>query len=388
MVRFRLPISIALVALAAQVTLDGFATPAHAGVVNPDISVIGQPFIRWNDDASDPAAKRPVLDVGETEFVYDAALNPYARGTFTAALSRDGFELEEGYFVLTRGLPLGLSLKGGKYRAGFGKLNPQHPHVYPFAERFHVLAAFLPGDESLNETGVQVSDLIPIGSVALTASADWLQGDSYRLARAPDPASLTDPLLSDPDGGDRQGEPRAAGLGRLSAFIPIGDRSGLELGASGTQGTNNAAAATKTTVLGVDAKAKIWNSAQSYLVVQGEFLQLDREDAAWDDATSAYTRPSVKPNGAYVYTDYNFKLRYNVGAAFEHWQDATATKTSNSAFRLFTGLALMEETTAFRLDWERVVSGRPPGAPDDPDAVNTVTLRVIYSMGPHKAHQF
>jgi len=48
----------------------------HAGVTNPDISVIGQTTLAWNDVAGDAAGKRPVFNVGETEFVFDAALNP------------------------------------------------------------------------------------------------------------------------------------------------------------------------------------------------------------------------------------------------------------------------------------------------------------------------
>ena len=94
--------------------------------------------------------------------------------------------MEEGYFQLLRGLPGGLTVKGGKYRAGFGKMNPQHPHAVPFAERFRVLAAYLPGGESLNETGVSLSERIPIpGDFSLTATGDWLQGDSYRIDRGP-----------------------------------------------------------------------------------------------------------------------------------------------------------------------------------------------------------
>ena len=38
----------------------------HAGVTNPDISVIGQPTLAWNDVAGDAASKRPVFNVGET----------------------------------------------------------------------------------------------------------------------------------------------------------------------------------------------------------------------------------------------------------------------------------------------------------------------------------
>lgn len=103
------------------------AVPAHAGVVNPDISVIGQPFVRWTDDAGDGARKRLVLDPGETEFLFDAALNPYARGTVVVAFGDEGAAVEEGYFTLTRGLPANLALKAGQYRVGFGKLNIQHP---------------------------------------------------------------------------------------------------------------------------------------------------------------------------------------------------------------------------------------------------------------------
>jgi hypothetical protein len=107
---------------------------SHAGVVNPDISVLGQPFMRWTDDRADSSPKRIRLDQGEVEMVFDSYLNPYARGTFVTSLGTDGLDLEEGYFTLVRGLPAGLQLKGGKYRVNFGKLNPMHygqPPIMP-----------------------------------------------------------------------------------------------------------------------------------------------------------------------------------------------------------------------------------------------------------------
>jgi hypothetical protein len=48
----------------------------------------------------------------------------------------------------------------------------------------------------------------------------------------------------------------------------------------------------------------------------------------------------------------------------------------------------MEETTAFRLDYRRIQPGRGASATSDPDAIQQLTLRAIFSMGPHKAHQF
>jgi hypothetical protein len=361
---------------------------AGAGVVNPDLSVLGQPFMRWTSDASDPSPRRATLNVGEVEMVYDSYLNPYAKGYFVTSLGSDGFVLEEGYFTLLRGLPGGLELKGGKYRVGFGKLNPMHPHAVPFAERPRVLAAYLPGGEAFNETGVSLSERVPLpGSFSLTASGDWLQGDSFRIPRLPG-GSAGDPLAEDPQGGDHAGEARPAFVGALSGFGSIGDRSGYEVALYATEGTNNVAAATRTAVYDAAGKLKLWTSAGSYLVLQGELLKLDREDAGWDSVAAVYTKSRVRPLGGYLYADYAFSPRYDAGLSFERYQQPDADRTCDATFGAFVGLALMEETTSFRLEWNRLLPGTPPGEVTAPEAVDTVTLRVIYSMGPHKAHQF
>ncbi len=359
------------------------AVPVHAGVTNPDISVIGQPTLTWTDDPGSLARKRPVFDVGETEFVFDAALNPYARGFFALSFADGEAAVEEGYFTLNRGLPGGLVLKGGKYRVGFGKLNPSHPHAYPFAERFGVLKAYLPGEESFNETGMDLSYRIPLPvDWSLTASADVLQGDSFRLPRVPS-ALPSDPLVLDPDQGDRAGEPRSAYVGRLAAFLPVDDRSGLELGVSATEGTNNVASGARTRVVGGDLKGKFWTNANAYLLVQGEFLALHRETTDW--AANRYTLRDQDRNGFYLFADYNWAQRYNAGASFESFQDVIKGRDQH-AFGAFAGLALMEETTAFRLDYRHTQPADQPGF--TPDAIQQLTLRVIFSMGPHKAHQF
>ncbi len=365
------------------------ATSTRAGVVNPNISLIGQPVLRWTDAPGDPARERFVLDAGETELMLDSYLNPYAYGTAVLSFSDGAVDVEEAFFQILRGLPAGLGIKGGKYRVGFGKLNPAHPHTYPFADRPHVLAAYLPGSDSFDDTGLQVSEQLALPhDVALTASADWLQGDSFRVPRA-STGLANDPLVTAGAGrdGDRALEPRPAGLARLSAFVPIGDRSGLELGSSYPQGTNNVAAATRTSVLGGDAKLKYWTSANAYVLVQAEALALDREQAGWDGAAAAYTRTTVRPSGGYAFVDMNFNPRYDAGASFERFQDPAAGGANASAVGAFAGLALMEETTSFRLGWERYLPAHAAGVPA-PDAVNTVTVRVLWSMGPHKAHQF
>ena len=374
----------------ALLSLAGsLATIARAGTTNPDISVIDQPLIRWTDEAGNPEQHHPVFSVGETEFVFDAALNPYARGFFTVSLADGQVELEEGYFSLLRGLPGGITLKGGKYRVGFGKLNEKHPHTYPFAERPGVLAAYLPGEESYNETGMNVSYRLPLPIAwSVTANADVLQGDSFRRPRAAGP-SPDDPLNTNPENGDAQQEPRMAWVGRLAAFAPVGDRGGLEFGLSATQGTNNVAADARTQVLGGDVKAKLWTGASAYLLLQGEWLSLDRDVAGWAGLPTGYTLANTQTSGAYAFADYNWASRYNAGASYENFEDPETDGGSVAAVGLFAGLALMEETTVFRLDWRRLErSGALPLGVTSSDPVQQLTMRVIFSMGPHKAHQF
>jgi hypothetical protein len=362
--------------------------PSRAGPVNPDISVLGQPFMRWTNDDFDASAKRVTFNQGEVEMVFDAYLNPYAKGYFVTSLAADGFSLEEGYFTLLRGLPGDLQVKGGKYRVGFGKLNPMHPHTVPFADRPRVLAAYLPGEESFDETGVSVSERIPLpGTFSLTASGDWLQGDTFRIPRGPSSAT-NDPLLANAEMGDRPGEARPAFVGNLSGFGQIGDRSGYELSLSAAGGTNNVAAGTRTYVYDAAAKLRLWTAPNSYLLVQAEVLELDRQNAEWDSAAVRYASTTVRPVGGYAYADYNFGPRYDAGLSYERYRQPTADRTWDQAFGAFVGLSLMEETTSFRLDWSHFMPGAPPGAAASPKAVDTVTLRVIFSMGPHKAHQF
>jgi hypothetical protein len=117
-------------------------------------------------------------------------------------------------------------------------------------------------------------------------------------------------------------------------------------------------------------------------------LHLDRENAAWDSTLATYTSANVTPLGGYLFADYNWNTRYDAGVSYERWQDPTVDEATNQSFGAFAGLALMEETTSFRLDWRATRPGRTSGAADDPDTIHTVTLRVLFSMGPHKAHQF
>ncbi len=355
-----------------------WAPPLRAGTTNPDISVLGQPRAVWTNDRANPDRLHTRLDIGETEFVFDTYLNPYAKGLFVVSLAEEGIDLEEGFFTVFRGLPLNLALKAGKYRVGFGKMNPAHPHTYPVADRFGVLAAYLPGDEAFNEVGVSLSRRFAVGEQgALELTLDGLQGDTFRIEREPtgDP---TDPLVS--GRGDEAYQTRPAFNGRMSFFDMVGERSGLELGATVAEGTNNVAARARTTIFGFDAKAKLWRSAQAYLLLQGEALGLNRDEAAWSPETG-YTLANRSAAGFYLLSDYAFAVRYNLGASYERYQAPEAGKPWNASVGVHAGYSVLEESLVVHGGWDHFM-------PEAGDAIDTITMWIVYSMGPHKAHQF
>jgi len=336
-------------------------------VVNPDISALGQVRAGVTDDAASPDRNHPTLALGESELILDAPLNPYFRGAFTLSAGEEGFGVEEAYTTWVKGLPWGLGVKAGKYRLGFGKLNAVHPHAYPFIDAPRSWASLMPGgEEGFNETAVQVSQLLPMpGDWASTISVDALQGSTFH------------------PGDDRT---RLGWLGRWSNAFLVGDAGALEAGLSGATGLDDIDSRSRGTLLGADLKAKFYLPGSSQLTLQGEAVY--RRSHAVD--TSSGSVSAENRTGVYGFADYRFHTRYNGGVMLEQWKPAqaealasgyTGSDPVNRSVKVFAGYAVLEESTLLRVALEHFM---PAGGP----AVNTVSAQLLFSMGPHKAHQF
>ncbi|MDD5772350.1 MAG: hypothetical protein PHX78_02665 [bacterium] len=340
------------------VSVLGISNPVSAGVINPDISVIGQIISKRTDDAALEDARIPTLDLGETELVFDSYLNPYSKGLFVLTAGNEGVETEEAYINIFKGLPGGLALKGGKYRIGFGKLNPAHPHAYSFIESPRVMLAMLPGEDGFNEVGVQASVLLPTtGSWASTISADVIKGSSFH----PDETKSS-----------------AGWVGRFSNSLLINDTVPLDIGTSVTQGTNNAQWKTKTMVYGADIKTKIPLSGLTNLTLQGEYFY-NNSDVVFDSTTGDFD--ANKRKGFYAFADLKFWERWNAGSIYDQYQPMENKDLTNKTIKYFVGYSLLEETTLFRLAYEKFM-------PEESDTVHTLMFQMVFSMGPHKVHQF
>ena len=334
------------------------AVPLMAGVVNPDISALGQVKGGITDDATSPNKNQPTLNSGEVEVVLDAYLNPYMKGWFTLSGSEDGIAVEEAYTSAVKGLPWGLGLKAGKYRLGFGKTNPTHPHALPFIDPPRSVTSLLPGGEDgFNETGVQVSDLLSTpGDWASTVSADVLEGKQFH---------------------PEDKRTRLGWLGRWANDFLIGDANALETGLSGATGIDSVGPNTRTYLLGADVKAKFYLPGSSQLTLQSEGIF--RQGHVADTAAKTYS--SEHRWGGYAFVDYRYHTQYNGGLLYEQWQRAGATSMMDRDIKVFAGYAVLEESTLLRIAYEHLM-------PDGGKAVNSVSAQLLFSMGPHKAHQF
>jgi hypothetical protein len=328
-----------------------------AGITNPDISALGQVFATYTDDQNAESPDKVVPSFGEAEVVFDAALNPFVSGKFVFSIGEEGFEVEEGYASFIRGLPLNLSAMIGKYRVPFGKLNTVHPHAYPFIRTPHILnpedAGLIPGEESFNELGADISTLIPIiGSWSIVASADFLQGNSFH----PDTSAIT-----------------YGWLGHLSNTFSLNDKIAADIGGSITQGMNNPEQKTRTTVGGIDAKVKAYINPQLTLTIGSEYLY---NHSKMTDSTGLES--TTGQGGFYAYADTRIFTRYNLGVLGETWKQNDAT---NYSIKPFVGFSFLEESTTIRFAYEYLRKS-------EQDPSSKFEIQLLFMMGPHKAHQF
>jgi hypothetical protein len=335
---------------------------SYGGVTNPDISAIGQVIGKYTDDSASLFPKKPTLELGEVELNLDAALNPYLNGAFVLSLGTKSIEIEEAYASVIRGLPLNLGLKAGKYRLGFGRLNPSHPHAYPFISTPRVMdpgiAKLLPGEESFNDVAVQASTLVPVaGSWAILASGDLLQGDSFH------PDTMT---------------ANFGWLARIDNSFVIADIAPSAIGLSLTQGTNDPAQKTRSLVAGADVKTKIALSPTVSAMAQAEvvYKHADHRDTAGSAIATTENRA-----GFYAFANFLFQAHYNAGFLYEQYQSADDASRTDRGVKPFIGFAVLEESTILRLAYEYFI-------PYSGKASNTIELQLLFSMGPHKAHLF
>ncbi|MCX6569888.1 MAG: hypothetical protein NT006_00440 [Candidatus Aminicenantes bacterium] len=330
--------------------------------VNPALSFIGD--MRLSGFRHAPAAvgeNKMIFDFHELEITAGAALNPYSRADVTLGISHGGIDIEEAYATLLRGLPLNLQVKAGQYRVDFGKLNTQHTHQWSWVERPLMFQRFF-GEEGLDAAGLNISSLASLGSWALTLSGNVFSGGSYW-------GNSQDPKLGN-----------LAESARTSLFAPLTDHANLEFGFSGLTTRLGDSAGGRTTMGNLDFKYKWRPDMYSSVVLLAEGMIGSRLVAAGNEGAGEATR--ITATGFFASLDIQFHKQYDAGALMDYCRDPVPGFGRQTGIGVFVGFSLVEETYRIGLLL------RQDQGPALPRPYQTVILQLLWSLGPHKPHQF
>ena len=370
--------------------------------VNPNISLIGFFNIYTNDIKNTSEYGKLNFETPGFEMLVEGYLNPYARAVATLAYEDNEFSAEELYAEVLRGLPLDFQIKAGKYLLGFGKLNTSHPHVWPFLHRPLSQQIFL-GPEGFNDYGFDLSFILPFEEIYSTITLGLFSGEAITNTLVSDETDLTETRGVSP-----------IWLGRWGNFFSLSDYTSLEIGLSGSSGLyartelNQSGDSTLSgnnqrfyyIYSGLDFKYKYVPDIYTALTIQGECLLNYRDVSRYGSPGVNIPKQEVKTittYGFFLSTDYRFNKQFSIGAKYDFTYGiigdepsfislANDEKNSTKGLYFWLGFYPVEETLALRMELEHLMFDYEDGTVRDPET--TLTLQLLFSLGPHKAHPF
>ena len=336
--------------------LLAFASPLVAGDtrMNPDLSLNG--LFEWaaGNRGNDPVADhKNGLSVKEIELQIASDIDPYLRGNAMLSFSQDplgawGVEPEEA-FVESLDLQ-GVTFKGGKFLAAFGKQNGIHRHAWAFIDAPLASQALI-GDEGFKDVGVSASFLVPAPIfLELTTQAFNPPADS--------------PLFGSPTPEDW------AGLGALRTLLDLNDDTTLELSGSYLAGRN--ATEDRTWLGNVSAYLKWRKNETRAWILAGELLHREVE--------SSPTRSLDAQGGMSGWLQWQFARQWWAQGRAEMLGLSGPTVPQVRKYSALLALA-PTEFSGWRLQYDWIES-----QVNDPE--HRLTLQLNVTMGVHPAHSY
>jgi hypothetical protein len=346
----------ALFALTAGPAAAQTAPTAQTGnVFNPAISVIGNAlgFVGHNE-----VDNQPSLQLKESEIGLQAIVDPYARADFFVTFSNEEVGIEEGYVTFLT-LPWDLVARAGKFKAAFGKVNTEHPHVRQYADTPLVVLNLLGSEDGINDSGISVARLIPMPSeIFLEATAQLFQGTSANLFEAHSRNDV-EPLF------------------HLRAYKDLSESTNLELGGSWTRGNGVDGEGFHTALTGADLTFR-WKPLREGLYrsvfVRAEWMHSERETA--DGST-------VRADGWYALGQVQLGRRWFGGYRHDesdHADDATLHDRGDSAVLTFWPSEFSQLRAQLRRNRYDQLTG--------PVTATELLLQLQFVIGAHGAHPF
>ncbi|MCX6135710.1 MAG: hypothetical protein NTU47_18040 [Ignavibacteriales bacterium] len=330
------------------------SAPRSSLSTNPDLSAIGD-----FRSAYVTMGKRKIdMYLNQLEIQVSSVVDPYARADIMFSYGKDleTGELAPGLEIATLtslSLPYQMQVTLGKFKPAFGKINILHPHAYSFIDFPKVTEKFF-SSEGMFMEGASLSWLVP-------NPYDFFQELTLETGRVETNAILA-----------RGEDSQLSYFGHLKNFFDLTLNSTLEIGFSGASGPNQFGLTS--TFGGIDVTYK-WKPVQ-FNVLQSFSWQTELllANMQLDETTRART------HGLYSMAEYQFAQRWFVGARYDYTQSP-----DDEGKRDVAGTLLFRfQPTEFQIvaleyqytdrNYERSTHG--------------VTLRVIFGIGSHAAHQY
>ena len=331
-----------------------------------------------------------------TELALDGAVDPYFEGFANIVFKLDNgnetsVEVEEA-FLQTTTLPWNLQLKGGQFFTVFGRNNPQHPHVWDFADAPLVNGRLL-GSDGLRGVGAQISWVAPLPWYAQLSLAiqngNGNTGFSFRN-RGGDGTfygrTTFDRLLRGPQ--DLVFAPR------LETSFDLSPTQTLVAGVSGAFGPNDTGATAKTQIYGADVfyKWKPTNAEGGWPFVKWQSEAMLRRFEAGRGVDDAFpVRETFNDWGVYSQVVWGFHKGWSAGVRgdFLHMENSAFTDDPErqSRWRISADLTYFpSEFSKLRLQYNHDILKANDFLGGS--SADSVFLQFEFALGAHAAHKF
>ena len=261
-------------------------------------------------------------NLGESELVVTANIDPYFRGLLIAALTPENeVEVEEAFFQ-TLALDHGLTLKGGRFLSGIGYQNEIHQHSWDFQDAPLAYKAFLGGRR--NDDGVQLKWVAPT-DLFIELGAELGRGRSFPSTARSRNAAGAWTVFAHVGGDIGTGTAWRAGLSHLRTS-PRG-RTFEDADSLGNPVTQSFSGRSRLWIADFVLKwAPGGNAAETNFKLQGEYFRR-REDGqlSFDDTARAAPRFGAVlsdtyaslQSGWYLQSVYQFMPRWRIGYRYD-----------------------------------------------------------------------
>jgi len=350
---------------------------------------------------SDEMNSRNGFNLNYGELALTSTVDPYFDVTGIFHIRPAGLEMEEGFFI-TRNIPLGFQIKGGKFLSGFGRINEQHAHYWNFASIPLVYKAFF-GPEGLNEIGAQVSWVAPT-DLYLMFGGEILQGEneaSFGVNGFNDPLNVANIASSN-------GPNLFTGFVRTS--FDVGDVVCLA-GVSGAFGKhrlnngidafniNGSASYGDTKIFGANLNIKYLIFSDQDVTFQTEYLYRMMSGDFYfreNDTTVVKDNLDQKQSGLYTQLVFKYSKNWKVGIRYDALvqndiEHNTVRQDNPTSFPQITGMIEYNPTEFSRLRLEYIHDRTKYLATENgftQKTSNTILFEVNLVIGAHGAHSF